>query len=313
MASVLDNVVPILFLIIFGCVLQRIHYFEEVSMQRLTNMVSNLLIPCVIFNTIVNLEIRREHLVLAVGFIVYQFILLGLSWGIYRIFKIKRRMFPFFSCAFAFGFMAVPLFSNIFGVEHMDYLVAMGVGHETFVALVFIPLAKLYLKEEKTSGKNLVKNLASPLFFMIGLALVLKVTGLYATVNETILGRGFFGAVSKLGSMTTILTMIIVGYRIHFQDRSRILESFGYVAFRYALTFCVGYLLKGFVFDRLVEPSPYFDYAFFTLLSQHGSVILTVFVGEYGTKEDLEVASNAFVINVVVGILLFLGFMLRLA
>lgn len=308
MSELLLNVIPILFLIVFGYVLRRRDYFEPVAIQRITNMVANLLIPCVIFNTIITLDIESEHIFLTIGFFLYQAILLGLTWVFYKLLKIKRRFFLFYSCAFAFGFMAIPLFSVTFGEEHMGHLVAMGIGHELFVAIVFITTAKLFLTGQKFTAKSLGQNLMTPLFIMIISALFLKFTGLVPIIRSNVLGEGLFTAISKLGSLTSVLTMIIVGYRISFRSKKQIMESFGYVAFRYALTLGVGYLMKLVIWDRFVAPNPYYDYAFFTLLSQHGSVVLTVFVGEYGTEEDLEVASNAFVINVIVGIIMYLAF-----
>ena len=38
----------------------------------------------------------------------------------------------------------------------------------------------------------------------------------------------------------------------------------------------------------------YFNAAFFTLISQHGSVILNAYISEYGSLEDSQIASNAF-------------------
>lgn len=308
MNLLLANVVPLVFLILFGVLLRRVSYFEEVAMQRITNMVANLLVPCVIFTTFLGLDMHAGHIGLAVCFAAYQLTLLLASWAIYRVFHVKRRFFLFFHCAFAFGFMAVPLFSTVFGAEHMDSLVAMGIGHELFVGLIFLTTAKLHLTNERPTAKAVAKKLLSPLFIMIAAALLIKLFGLRDAIATNIIGKGFFDAVAKLGSMTTVLTMIIVGYRIRFNNRAHIGESIRLVAIRYALTFGIGYLFKYLFMNRLAGGDPYFGRAFFTLLSQHGSVVLTAFVGEYGSREDLEIASNAFVINAIVGIVLYLIF-----
>lgn len=51
--------------------------------------------------------------------------------------------------------MAIPLFSTVFGLEHMGTLTSMGVGHELFIGLVFMPLARLYLKgREPRPGRS---------------------------------------------------------------------------------------------------------------------------------------------------------------
>ena len=313
MGELLKNVTPILFLIVFGNILRKINYFEEVAIQRLTSMVANLVIPCVIFTTFINLKLEREHLLLAFSFAVLQCLLLLVSWFIYKAFKIKRRFFPFFSCVFAFGFMAVPLFSTVFGEDHMAFLVAIGVGHELFVGIIYLTTAKLYLKNEKSNLKNMSKSLLSPLFIMIFISLFLKATGLDILARENWITSGLLTAIAKIASMTTTLTMIIVGYRIRFNNPNRILESVGYVAFRYTLIFSLGYLFKALVFDRIAPQNIYLDYALFTMFSQHGSVVLNAFVGEYGTQEDLEVASNAFVINALVGIGLYVIFIFKIS
>lgn len=312
MTQMLENVLPILMLIAFGWILRQRNYFSDEQLSKLSGMISNIMIPFVIFNSIVSLDIRTEHLFLSIGFFVYLLLLLFISVVIYKVFHVKRKFFIFFSAVFSFGFMAMPLFSAVFGTEHMDYLIAMGVGHELFVSIVFITSAKVVLSGEKVSKGGILKHLVSPLFCMVILALVLKLTGWIEPLRSFIPTKAVLDTVSKVASLTTPLAMIVVGYRIHFTDKKRVTESFLYVVVRYALTLGLGYLLKGLVFDRFVAPNPYYDYAFFTLVSQYGSVLLTMFVADYCSKEDLEVASNAFVINVIIGMLIFTGFVIRL-
>ena len=80
----------------------------------------------------------------------------------------------------------------------------------------------------------------------------------------------------------------------------------------YLITFSLGYAVKFLVLDRLAGFNPYFDYAFFTMLSQFGSTLLVVLVGKYCSQEDTEICSNALVLNTIVGIVLYLLFVLRL-
>lgn len=312
MEALLRNIVPILMLITFGYILRRRSYFEEAAIQRLTSFVATILVPCVLFNTFLNLDFSLAHVGLAAAFFALLVILLGLSFVIYRFIPPKRRFYPLFYCCFAFGFMAIPLFSTVFGEDKMDYLAAIGLGHELFVGIIFMTVAKLWLKEEPISVKAAAKTLISPLFIMVTAALILKLTGLKEVLQGTLLGGGLLDTVARLGSINTVLIMIIVGYRIRFDDLSKVTESIKLVAFRYAFTFGVGYLFKWLVMDPMAGGSIWFDYAFFTMLSQHGSVLLVAYVGEFGTREDQEVASNALVINELVGIVLYLIFVFTL-
>lgn len=259
MDALLNNVVPILMLIAFGFFLRRQNYFEDVAIQRLTSMVAGILVPCVLFNTFISLNFTAAHVWLAAAFFLLLVLLLSLCFLACRFFPPKRRFFPLFFCCFAFGFMAIPLFSTVFGEENMDYLAAIGLGHELFVGLVFMPVAQLWLKREPASFRSVGKTLFSPLFIMVAAALLLRFTGLKPAVEATVLGRSLLNVISRLGGITTVLIMIIVGYRIRLDDRSKLRESAALVGVRYLFTFGVGYLYKFLVMDRpSLKPPPGF-------------------------------------------------------
>ena len=306
MGDLLRNVVPLLLLIALGYLLRRNGYFSGNEIQALTGFIGDFLVPCVIFNTIFDLDIRSEHLALSIGFFCLLLILLVLSWLVYRILKLPWRSFIFFSCAFSFGLMGIPLFSATFGSEHMEYLVAMGIGHELFFALIYITSAKVLLRHEAVTAASVLRNLASPLFLMVFVSLILNLSGLNTVLAATTIGSCLLSVISQLASITMVLTMLVVGFKIQFLDKRRLGISVLFVLFRYFVTFTVGYGFKFLVLDRLVAPSVYFDHAFFLLLSQFGSTVLIIMVGKYCSREEMEISSNAFVINALVGILLYI-------
>ena len=308
MTDLMNNVLPVLFLIAFGYILQRTNYINESVMQGITRLIANLLIPCVIFNTFYKLDIRPEHLGLAACIFLIQLLLLGTGFLVYRFLPSKRRFVPFYCCAFAFGFMAIPLFSTVFGTENMGYLTSMGVGHELFIGIVFVPFCKLYLTKQKTGAAQIAKSLCSPLFFMIFLALIIQALGCREIIEANILGKGLLTTIETLGAISSTLILVVTGYRVRLDSITKIKESTMLVAVRYALIFSICYAVKYFLMDPLVGADFFFDAAFFTLISQHSSVLLNAYVAEYGTREDSEIVSGAFAISVLVGIILFVGY-----
>lgn len=111
--------------------------------------------------------------------------------------------------------------------------------------------------------------------------------------------------ISKLGGISSTLILITVGYRIHMDNPDKIRESLRLVAWRYLLIFSVSYGVKFFLMEPHVGQDFYFNAAFFTLISQprfrhpqrlHLGVWLF---------EDSQIASNAFAINAVIGMALF--------
>lgn len=235
------SVLPVILLIIFGFWLQKRHYFSEETVQGVTKLVSDYLIPCTIFTTFIGLDLRPEHFGLAACTFLIQLLLLGLGFLTARLFHFKRRFAPLYPCAFAFGFMA----------------------------------------------------------------LALQLLGIRDAVSATDLGGGVIDTISKLGGISSTLILITVGYRIHMDNPDKIRESLRLVAWRYLLIFSVSYGVKFFLMDPMVGQDFYFNAAFFTLISQHGSVILNAYISEYGSLEDSQIASNAFAINAVIGMALF--------
>lgn len=308
----LRSVLPVILLIAFGFWLQRRRFFSEEAVDNLTKLVSDYLIPCTIFTTFMGLDLRPEHFGLAACVFLIQLLLLGAGFLTAGLFGFRRRFASLYPCAFAFGFMAIPLFSTVFGLEHMGTLTSMGVGHELFIGLVFMPLARMYLKGEAASPRQIGRNLLSPLFLMIFLALFLQLSGLRDLAASTDLGGGLIDTIAQLGGISSTLILITVGYRIRLDNPARLWESVRLVAWRYLLIFAVSYAVKALFMDRLAGGDPFFDAAFFTLISQHGSVILNAYIAQYGSREDSEVASNAFAVNAVAGMALFVAYVLAL-
>lgn len=125
-----------------------------------------------------------------------QLLLLGLGFSPRACSISKRRFAPLYPCAFAFGFMAIPLFSTVFGLENMGYLTSMGVGHELFIGLVFMPVARIYLKGETAGPRQIGKNLLSPLFVALP-GLALQLLGIRDAVSATDLGGGVIDTISS--------------------------------------------------------------------------------------------------------------------
>ena len=128
---------------------------------------------------------------------------------------------------------------------------------------------------------------------MIFLALALQLLGIRDAVSATDLGGGVIDTISKLGGISSTLILITVGYRIHMDNPDKIRESLRLVAWRYLLIFSVSYGVKFFLMDPMVGQDFYFNAAFFTYIS------------EYGSLEDSQIASNAYAINAVIGMALF--------
>lgn len=306
MTEILGKVLPLLFLIALGYVLQRMQYFGEATFHKLQSLVLNIAIPCMLCTTFINLDVDVSYAWLSVAFFALMVILLVLGFMIYRLFPIKRSFFPFLLTSFGFGTTSLPFYVALFGQENLKYLSILGVGHEVFIALIFLPMAQMCLSGDKITPRRLLKSLKNPFLVMTFLGLFIRISGLRELLFHNALGLGLYGTVERLGSLSLTLTLIIIGYRLKFSDKSNLKESALYVGIRYVVSLSAAFIFKLAVVDHLIAPNPLFDAAYLILLSQHSSVALTVLVGQNCSREDHEVVTNAFVLNTVLGILFFI-------
>ena len=306
MTEILGKVLPLLFLIALGFVLQRMQYFGEAAFFKLQSLVLNIAIPCMLCTTFINLDVDISYAWLSVAFFALMVLLLVAGFVIYKIFPIKRSFFPFLLTSFGFGTTSLPFYTALFGQENLKYLSILGVGHEVFIALVFLPIAQMYLSGDKITPLRLLKSLKNPFLVMTFLGLFIRIFGFRELLFHSALGLGLYGTLERLGSLSLTLTLIIIGYRLKLSDKKNLKESALYVGVRYAVSLSAALVFKLAVMDRLIGPNPLFDAAYFILLTQHSSIALTVLVGQNCSREDHEVVTNAFVLNTVLGILFFI-------
>lgn len=306
MTEVLGKISPLFALLLFGWLLQRVQYFEEVSYQRIQNIVLNIAIPCMLFNSFIHMDMHARYALVSLGYFGFMLLLLALGFLLYRLLHLRHRFFPFMLTSFGFGTLGLPLYITLFGEENAQYISILGVGHEFFIALVFLPLAQAYFSGEKFDVKQGLRSLLNPSLIMVGLALLIRSLGLNWLLTDNFIGIGIAGAIGSLGSLTLILTLIMVGYRLKLSDRSKLKTSAAYVLIRFAATAGIGTLYRIWVVDPLFgSPNILFDHAYNILLFQHGSIALTAFVGRYCPREDQEIINNVFVLNVLGGFLLY--------
>lgn len=310
MTEVLGRVAPLLVLIGFGYILQRWQYFEDTSYQRLQHFLINICIPCLLFASFVKMEFHASYAWVSISYFLLMTALLAVGFLLQRLFRFKYRFFPFLLSSFGFGTMGLPLFSSMFGLENVEYISVLGIGHEFFIAVVFLPLAQTYFSAQKLQARQVAKALLNPTMVMVVLALAINFSGLTQVLSSNVLGVGLLGAISSLGGLTLVLALILIGYRLKFSDKGNLRVSCGYAAMRFGVTIILGIAYQLWVLNPLTGGQPLFNHAFYILLFQHSSILLTTIVGRYCPRQDQEVVNNTFVLTVLGGLALFIAYVI---
>lgn len=310
--DVLGNIFPLIFLILFGYVLQRINFFEEVTFKQIQKFLLRVTIPSILFTAFATMELRPDYLIVSAGMFGFLVMLLLLGFILYRLLPIKYDFFIFYLTTFGFGTVGLPIFLDIFGLNNATGMAMLGIGHEVFVAAVLFPVLSIHF--DKSGGgrkKAFAKAFLSPTIIMVALGIFINLTGIRAIMSENVVGASLLNAIARLGGLTIVITLVLTGYRMKFSDKSGLKTSLRYAAARIMIMLPLAILFNAIFLTNFTPALPYLSHAFFILIFQHPAIMLMIFTGQYRSIEEQRIASNAFIISTMVGIVLFAIYMMR--
>jgi len=307
MEAVISKVIPILLLFMMGYIFKKTSYFNNETINGFKKAVINIGLPAVLFITFVNLEFKREYFALIIIIFVLCMILYFVGKILNNIPAIQNPILPFLMTGFCFGLLGIPLYSTVFGEANLAELSVIGVGHELFVWFVYVSLVKLTFKGEKFSLKTIKGFITSPLILAVVIGLFINLAGLSKFFYSQPILNGIYVTVEYLSKIATPLILIVVGYGLSFNKKYAKL-TFIYVIIRTVGVLFVGYIIKILFIDNIIGTNQYFDYSYFTFLILPPPFSLPIFVSEYGTSEDAELANNVVVLHTCLCMVIYIGF-----
>ncbi|MBB6216159.1 hypothetical protein HNQ80_002258 [Anaerosolibacter carboniphilus] len=311
MADIVAKIIPILLLIAFGRYLSYKHILSQSTIDEIKKVVMDVALSSVLFLAFINMELKAEYFLLCLLIFVLLCILYSIGVGLNRLKGLRHPLIPFIITGNAFGLLGITLFGTVFGNENIGKLSILGVGHEFFIWFVFITLMRMKLKNERLSMDIAKEMIKSPLIISVVLGVVLNIMGLGVWIQEYSFTKGLYTTLQYLSNLATPLILIIVGYGLKF-DKKYMRQSIQFVLLRSISILIIGYVFKFFIMDRLVMTDVMFDYAYFTFLILPPPLSLSIFVGNYSTKEHEELTNNTVVLNTVVTIAVYILFVLTI-
>jgi hypothetical protein len=278
-------------------------------MEDLKRGVTNVALPAVLFQTFLNMNLRKED----VWIMIATFVLMILFFIVGELFNLIPLLYnslnPFIMSACTFGLLGITLFGTVFGMENLDKISVFGIGHEFFVWFVYVTSIEMKLTGKKFSVEMIKGLVKSPFILMIVLGIVLNVTGYGKMFQLNPVLKGIYSTIQYIGNLATPTILIIVGYGLKFK-KAYMKQSTKFVFLRYLVVLIVGYIFKIFIIDRLIQPDILFDYAYFTFLILPPPLSLSVFISRHGTEEQQDLVNNTSVLSTVTSVSIFLVFVI---
>nr|WP_319484047.1 hypothetical protein [uncultured Cohaesibacter sp.] len=307
--SVLDQILPILFLILAGMSLRLLKVLSAEIMEGLTRLVVNLVLPSVLFTVFLDMEMKASYL----GMFVVTAAICGGLYGLGRLVgpKLAPRhpYFPFLMTGFEYGMLGVSLFGGAYGLQAVGYIAVVDLAHELFIWFIFAPMLMIRRDGRSDPAAILKMFVTSPVVIGLVAGLVCNGLGLSETIKTTPVLTSLYGTMKLLAGMAIPLILLVVGYgiRIHREGLGDVLKL---VALRYGILVPLALLLNSLVLDGLLGLGAPFQMAFFTLMILPPPFIIPLFM-QKATEHEKAYVINALAVSTVVSLAIFalyLGF-----
>lgn len=304
MIQILNQILPILFLISLGFWIRRNDFLSDKTIDELRKVVVNIALPAVLFVSFLSIELKSAYFIVFVVFFSVCIVLLLLGNLIRKQFKIRHTYFPYLITGFEYGMLAISLFGAAYGLDKIGYIAVVDLGHEIFIWFVFLPLL-LIKRDGAQNPKEIVKSfLSAPVVIAILASIFLNIAGVNESLYQLPIIGGFMATLDFLSNLTVPLILVIVGYGVKI-DWEGIGEALTVVLIRLSLTIPLALVLNTYLVKHLQLES-FFKIAVFTLLTMPPPFIVPLYAGENLEVKEKRYINNVLTIHTIISVVIFL-------
>jgi malate permease and related proteins len=302
---ILNQVLPILFLISLGYWINRKNFLAETTINELRKIVVNLALPAVIFISFLNVELKPSYFVIF-GFTFLLCVLLFLLGQlIKKQFNIRYSYFPYLTTGFEYGMLALSLFGAAYGLEKIGYIAVVDLGHEIFIWFVFLPLL-LIKRDGGQNPKEIVKSfLSAPVVIAILTSILFNILNGKQWLYQLPITGALMTTFEFLGSLTVPLILIIVGYGIKI-NRAGLKDALLVVFIRLGVLIPLVLLLNIHIMRNLLHLDRMFEAGLFTLLISPPPFIVPLYTRSNLSGEEKQYINNVLTIHTIISVTIFI-------
>lgn len=305
--QILNQVLPILFLISLGYWTRHTDFLGEGTIEALRKIVVTLALPAVLFISFLNIELKPAYFVIF-GFTFSLCLLLFLLGQlIKRQSKIEYSYFPYLTTGFEYGMLGISLFGAGYGLEAIGYIAVADLGHEIFIWFVFLPLL-LIKRDGGQSPLAIVKSfLSAPVVIAILASLLFNVLGVREMLYQLPVSGALMTTFEFLGQLTVPLILLIVGYGIKI-NRSGLSDVLLVAFIRLVILLPLAFVLNSYLIRTVLELDKLFEAALFTLLILPPPFIVPLYARADLKNEEKQYINNVLTIHTVISVAIFIAY-----
>ena len=209
-----SKVLPIFLLILLGVLLRRIRLVRPESIGDIKKLVVNVTLPAALFLAFTQVSIELHYLLIVVTVFVACWLALLLGGRLHGPLRIDSPFMPSLLTGFEAGMMGYAIYGAVYGLDNIWKFGIVDLGQVLFVFFVLVPGLKRLSTGATSFRDTLVGFLKTPVIVAILAGLVFNQTGLSNFVGQSVIGGSVFETLRLIGSMTTPLVAIAIGYEL---------------------------------------------------------------------------------------------------
>jgi hypothetical protein len=301
--ATLNQVLPILLLIVLGHQMRSRGWFRESHMEGLKWLVINVALPSVLFLSFLSLELKVSYLAVMVMMFVLCIALYGAGVIIQRVFSIDHPYFPLLITGFEFGMLGVSLFGATYGLEQIGYIAVIGLGHEFFIWFPFLSLLLIRRDGIRDVTTLATAFLKAPPIIAIICGIALNLLGLNAGLHAWPVTGGILATLKFAGNMIIPLILVIVGFGFKL-DAHGIKDVLVAVGVRMAILIPTALILGRVVLHGMLGLERGFEAGLFVMLILPPPFIIPLFM-KAEDREERRYVNNVLTVNTAFSLLAF--------
>ena len=303
--QILNQVLPILFLISLGYWTGRKNFLSETTMDDLRKIVVNLALPAVIFVSFLQVELRSSYFILfGLTFLLCVFLFL-LGQFIKKQFNLRHAYFPYLTTGFEYGMLGLSLYGAAYGLDKIGVIAVTDLGHEIFIWFVFLPLL-LIKRDGMQNPKEIVRSfLSAPVVIAILTGILFNMLNGQEWLVQLPVTGALMTTFDFLGKLTVPLILMIVGYGIKI-NRSGLKDALLVVMIRLGVLIPLALFLNVHLIRNFMQLDRLFEAGLFTLLILPPPFIVPLYAPSNLGNDEKQYINNVLTIHTMISVAVFI-------
>lgn len=290
--TVISRVLPVVFMIIIGNILQRSGFLNQSTIDELKKIIVNISLPALLFMAFAETDFEARYILIFLSVFLTCGMMLLFGVAFKSLTGSDNRYVPSIFSGFETGMMGYSIFIAVFGAANMYKLAIIDLGQVTFVFFVLVS----YLQRLNGKSAN-VKQLTlsfikSPVILSIISGILVGSLGVIGAVKTFPVSNSVLEMLKLLSNLTVPVICIVIGFELHI-DLKNIGRPLLAAFTRLVVLMAIAFFINTFLIENVLHLDNTFKIALYTMFLLPPPFVIPIFM------KDREGRNKQFILNTI--------------